>query len=66
MKTSYQVVKAFRVGTAQRWVYPDEKVELLACEAQFPLSRGWLKSAAEESTTTVVTDVTATKNNTKK
>jgi hypothetical protein len=66
MKTPYQVVKAFRVGTAQRWIYPDDKVELLPCEAQFPLSRGWLKPVAEETATKTVTDSTAAKNNPKK
>jgi hypothetical protein len=42
MTTLYRVLTGFRVGAAQRWLKPDDKVELLPCEAQFPLGRGWL------------------------
>lgn len=43
----YRVVKAFRVGAEQRWLKPGtEPVVLLPCEAQYPLSRGWIEPVA--------------------
>ncbi len=42
-KKDYVVTYAHRVGEPQRWYKHGDKVRLLDCEAQFSLSRGWLK-----------------------
>ena len=50
-KKPYEVLQAFRVGADQRWLKPDpdgKPVELLPCEAQYPLSRGWLKPVEQK------------------
>lgn len=40
----YTVTRAFRVGRSQRWLKPgDQPVNLLACEALYPLQMGWLR-----------------------
>ncbi len=41
---AFTVLRAFRVGRGQHWLKPsDQPVELLPCEAQYPLQMGWLK-----------------------
>ena len=50
---SYRVLTAFRVGRTQRWLKPsDEPVQLLPCQAQYPLRMGWLEPAQETLETT--------------
>ncbi len=51
MKQTYTVLHAFRVGAAQRWLKPGDTPALLPCEAQHPLSRGWLEAAPAETKT---------------
>lgn len=50
MKSPYKVRHAFRVGVDQQWHLPGEQVQLLPCEAQYALSRGWLKPSTEAET----------------
>ena len=59
MRRPYRVLSGFRVGAGQKWLMPKETVQLLPCEAQYPLSRGWLadesngKSTVKKSTQSV-------------
>jgi hypothetical protein len=58
MTRSYEVLHGFRVGKNQQWRMPKDEVQLLPCEAQYPLSRGWLKPIKE----TVKNPVESTEN----